>query len=109
MAIINYKKEYVSFDYKNDNLLWDGSGGDWVIPSIEFFIHVWQRANSLKDVRDTFEHAFEAHGNSETHVLSLRAISSRAARWRGKGVPLKTLTQTNTLGALKRFAEQEAL
>ena len=105
MAVINYRKEYVGFDYKN--AYW--SGTNWAIPSVEFFIHVWQRANSVRDVRDTLEHAFEVHGKSKKYELVLNAISSRAARWRSKGVPLKTLSVTSTLDALKRFATQEAL
>ena len=102
MAVINYKKEYVSFDYKEG---W--SNDPWAIPSIEFFIHVWQRASNLKDVVDTFEQAFQMHGNTERHRLLLDAISSRASRWRDKGVELQYLGKTSSLDALKRLARQE--
>ena len=101
MAIINYKKEYVSFDYRV-------SYPDYAVPSIEFFIHVWQRANNLQDVKDTFEHAFEIHGNAKYSLL-LDAISSRACRWRDKGVELQYLGKTSSLDALKRLARQECL
>ena len=104
MAVINYKKEQVSFDYK---VGWETT--NWAIPSIEFFIHVWQRANTLQDVSDTVEHAFEAHGCEERYRLVDSGISARAARWRAKGVALQRLTTVSSLDALKRFAQQEAI
>ena len=108
MAVINYKEEYVSFDYRASPWF---DESPTAVPSIEFFIHIWQRAKTLQDVTDTVEHAYAAHCPDQLKYYELRNdfVSSRAARWRRKGIELQRLTYVSSLAALKRFARQEAL
>jgi hypothetical protein len=56
MSVINYDQNLVEWNYYPSH--WTGEPGT-ASPGIEFFIHVWQRANTIKDIEDTFRHAFE--------------------------------------------------
>ena len=59
MSVINYDQNLVEWNYHEPQ--WSAEPGT-ASPAIEFFIHVWQRANTIKDVEDTFRHAFERSG-----------------------------------------------
>jgi|7_EtaG_2_1085326.scaffolds.fasta_scaffold97635_2 hypothetical protein len=104
MAVINYRKELVSFDKKIYTC------GTYYSPAIKFFIHVWQRATCLQDVLDTFSDAFETSlqpSNNDHLELNGESVKGRASRWRRKGIPLKKLSRVETFDYLKRFALRE--
>ncbi len=107
MAVIDYKEEYVSFDYRDS---WFGCDDASAVPSIEFLIHVWQRAKTLQDVTDTIKYAYAAccAAHLKRHELRNDFVSERAARWRRKGVELQRFAYVNSLADLKRLARQEA-
>jgi hypothetical protein len=107
MAIINYDQEHVKFDRKV------GSWGSPAVPSLKFFIHVWQRGQSIEDVLETFEHVYQKEyktpGKLNEGWSSVHNARMRAKRWRTDGVPLHYLPRSKPFGledAIK-FAQEE--
>ena len=113
MSVIDYDKNIVDWDYKEG--VWTP---DYALPSIEFFVHVWQKAETVQDVIDTFWHAFKndsrfkhIYGGDPVHYggegyrlfLSRENLLARVARWRRKGVPLKMIKKAKDKTQLNRL------